>query len=311
MLLVWAAPIFGFGQTTKKPDVAAQAAALVKAGRVDEAEAMLRSASAADPDSADLHAALGQLLLSERKYEDAVMELGTAAQQKPDSRTYNMLAAEALIGWQHYPTAIQFLKAVQPRFGNDAHFHYEFALAYYYQSDLNATRRELEEAVRLSPNFERAEFLLANCLVVSGETTKALAILRKLAEKHPSNAFYWATLGMKVVHVDTGGTSAEALTDVRKALALAPNDPYVQMAAGTVFTQTGNFKDARPLLENLEKLSPEELEPHALLIRVYARLGERELAQKESAIVEQLQKQAAAQHPNGPPGGALSNPPQP
>jgi predicted Zn-dependent protease len=296
---------------TADPSVVAKAKALTKAGKVDQAEALLRSASSSDPDSAALHAALGQLLLTQHKFQDAVLELGQAAQQKPESREYNLLAAEALIGWQHYPTAVQFLKAVQPRFGKDAHFHYDLGVAYYYESNLNATRTELEEAVRLSPNFERAQFLLANCLIVSGETARGLTIFRKLAQKHPDSAFYWATLGVKAVHVDSGASAEESLRAVRRALTLAPNDSYVQIAAATVFTETGEYKSARPLLEQLERTDPKALEPHALLIRVYARLGERELAQKETAIVDQLQKEAAAQHTATPPAGELGSPPQP
>lgn len=194
LLLTCALQVFCCAETAK-PDIPTQAAALAKAGKVDQAEAMLRSASAAEPDSATLHAALGELLLKEHKFEDSVMELGTAAQQKPDSREYNLLAAEALIGWKRYPIAVEFLKAVQPRFGNDARFHYELGLAYYFQSNMNAAVPELEAAVRLSPTLERARFLLANCLLVSGDTERALAILRKLAKEHPDNAFYWATLG--------------------------------------------------------------------------------------------------------------------
>jgi predicted Zn-dependent protease len=303
-LSILALQAFCFAALTADQVVVSKAEALVKAGKLDQAEVLLRSASSADQNSAVLHAALGQLLLKEHKYEDAVLELGQAAQQKPNSREYNLLSAEALIGWKHYPTAIQFLKAVEPRFGKDAHFHYELGLAYYYESDLNATRKELEQAVRISPNFERAEFLLANCLVVGGETARALTIFRKLVKEHPDNAFYWATLGMKAGHVDAGGSAEESLRAVRRALAIAPNDSYVQFSAATVFTQTGEYKSARPLLEHLEEIAPKGLEAHALLVRVYARLGERELAQKETQVVEQLQKEIAAEHSSDKQGDA-------
>ncbi len=53
--------------------------------KAKEAEALLRSASAADPNSATLHGGLGELLMKEHKYEDSVQELGLATQQNPDS----------------------------------------------------------------------------------------------------------------------------------------------------------------------------------------------------------------------------------
>jgi predicted Zn-dependent protease len=218
--------VAGFAQGAKQ-DAEGQAAALVQAGKPDQAEELLRSASAAQPDSAALHGALGDLLLREHKYEDAVMELGQAAQIEPGSSKYNLLAAEALIGWGRYPTAVEFLKAVQPRFGKDPHFHYVLGLAYFYESDLNSAIPHLQEAVHLSPKFDRAQFLLANCLLGNGETEKALGILRQLTKEHPDNAFYWASMGQKSAHVNMGSSPQEAARAVRHALQLAPNDAYI------------------------------------------------------------------------------------
>ena len=310
-----------FAQATES-DVVAQAGTLIQAGKLDQAETLLRSAVAAHDSSAALHGALGDLLLNEHKYEDAVMELGRAAQLEPASRRYNLRAAEALIGWEKYPTAVDFLKAVQPRFGNDPHFHYVLGLAYYFESNLNEAIPQLEQAVRLSPKFDRARFLLANCLLGNGQTEKALDILRKLTKEHPDNAFYWATMGQRSAHVNIGSSPQESVRAVSRALELAPGDSYIQFLAATVFTETGDFKRARPLLENLEKVVPQQLEIHAMLVRVYARVGERELAAKEAETVDQLQKeqlqkeqlqkeQTAAPSPTPPTGAGTSGPEQP
>ena len=285
----------GFAQATK-PNVIDQSAALIHSGKPEQAESLLRTASNSQPDSAALHGALGDLLLNEHKYEDAVMELGQAAQLEPGSRRYNLLAAEALIGWQRYPTAIEFLEAIEPRFGKDAHFHYVFGLAYYYEHNWNAAVSQLQEAVRISPKYDRARFLLANCLLVNGGTEKALAILRELAKEHPGKAFYWASLGQNLGFANSGGSALEAEQAVRRALALAPTDPYVQFAAATILTNNGKYSEARPLLETLEKSAPDTLEIHAMLVRVYARLGERDLSAKEEEKVDQLQKKEAAAH---------------
>jgi predicted Zn-dependent protease len=300
-----------FAQATEQ-DVETQAATLIHAGKLDQAEALLRSASATHDSSAALHGALGDLLLNEHKYEDAVMELGRAAQLEPASRKYNLLAAEALIGWEKYPTAVDFLKAVQPRFDNDPHFHYVLGLAYFFESNLNEAIPQLEEAVRLSPKFDRARFLLANCLLGNGQTEKALDILRKLTKEHPDNAFYWATMGQRSAHINIGSSPEESVRAVSRALELAPGDSYIQFLAATVFTETGDYKRSRPLLEHLEKIVPQQLEIHAMLVRVYSRLGEHELAGREAETVDQLQKeQTAAPSPAMPSGAGTGSPEQP
>jgi predicted Zn-dependent protease len=275
----------------------AKGSALFRAGKVKQAEALLRSASAADPNSATLHGALGELLLKEHNYEDSVQELGLATQQDPESPEYSLLLSEALIGWKHYGVAVEFLNAVRPKFGKEPQFHYDLGLAYYNMNKMNKAQGESQEALRLAPNLERAQFLLAACLASTGDSTKATDILHKLVNEHPSNVIYWATLG-QVLGPTGGEGSAEAVRAVRHALSLAPRDPHTQYVAATVFVQTGNFADARPLLEHLEKVDPKVLAVHVQLARVYSRMGQQELARKETVIANELQKQSASDnHP--------------
>src|SRR6185369_7353339 len=120
----------------------AQAAKLFQAGKVKQAEAVLRSASAANPDSASLHAALGQILIKGHDYEGAVQELGVATQLNPDSADYNLSLSEALIGWKHYGVAIEFLNAVRPKFGNEPQFHYDLGLAHYNMNKMSEAQKE-------------------------------------------------------------------------------------------------------------------------------------------------------------------------
>jgi predicted Zn-dependent protease len=92
----------------------------------------------------------------------------------------------------------------------------------------------------------------------------------------------------------------------KRALALQPTDPHIQFDAATAFTETGDFTAARPLLEHLEKSNPEIVAVHAQLARVYARLGEQELARKETEIVA---KSPQHSQPEGqlPSSGASGN----
>lgn len=59
---------------TAQLDPVAQAHQLVKLGKLKHAENLLRSASQSRPASSDLHGLLGEVLLKEQKYEEAVQE---------------------------------------------------------------------------------------------------------------------------------------------------------------------------------------------------------------------------------------------
>jgi predicted Zn-dependent protease len=281
-------------------DAIVKANALFHEGNVKQAETLLRSASAADPNSTALHGALGELLLKEHNYEDSVQEFGVATQQNPDSVEYNLSLSEALIGWKHYGVAVDFLNAVRAKFTRQPQFHYDLGFAYYNLNKMNQAQGEFQEALRLAPKFVRAEFLFAACLASTGDPEKAADILRRLVKEDPRNPLYWATLG-QILGPMGGEGSAEAVEAIRRALALAPHDAHTQYVAATVFVQTGNFADARPLLEHLEKVDPKVLAVHVQLARVYSRLGQRELARKETEIANELQKQSASENqPSSP-----------
>jgi protein O-GlcNAc transferase len=271
-------------------DAISEASALLGAGKVRQAETVLRSAATAYPDSAAVHAALGRLLFNDQNYKDAVQELNLAEQLAPDSREYNMLLAAALLGSKRYGVAVNFLQAVQPRFERYPEFHYSLGLAYYNLSQFTKAKEELEEALRLDPDLDRASFLLAACIASEGDFSKAADVLRHLTEAHPANVIYWTTLG-DVLRQMGSEERPEALRACHRALALKPGDPHTQFVLATILLDTGDLAGAQQLLERLEKLSPNELEGHVALARVYERIGQHELARKEKEIVERLQNE--------------------
>lgn len=298
VLLIFTLQICCFGEVANQ-DAVAKAGALVRAGKVKEAEALLRAASAADPNSASLHGALGELLFKERNYEGCIAELNVAVGMDPDSRKYTILLAEALIGTQRFGVAVDFLNGARSRFDDYFQLHYDLGLAYYFMNKIAEAQAEFEESYRLSPTFDRAELLIAACFLAKGDSPHAVELLRKMVKERPNNAIYWGTLGRTLGQMGDDN-KAEAARACRRALALKPNDPHLQFDAGTVFTETGNFEEARPILEHLEKLHPEILAVHVQLAQVYARLGQRHLARKESEIVAKLPKQSVSENPLAP-----------
>ena len=301
VLLGLALPTLSSAQADGQTAVA-KASALVHAGKFNQAESVLRAASEADPKSEAVHAELGRLLFKRQKYEDAVQELGLALQINPDSRQNSLLLSEALVGWRHFGVAVDFLQAVQPKFGSYPEFHYDLGLAYYSQNKMKEAKAEFQEAVRLAPTLDRAQYLLAACIAAQGEYAQAVDSFRKLAKDYPKNATYWATLAQMLTHLGSENLP-EALRACRKAQAIKPHDPHVQYVTATVLMQTGDFAGARPLFEHLVSLNPKELSAHVALARIYARIGQRDLARKETEIVNRLESEQTSQNEAKPPEG--------
>jgi predicted Zn-dependent protease len=199
-----------------------------------------------------------------------------------------MLLAGALINWQHFGVAAEFLEATQSRFGEFPEFHHYLAIAYFNMNRIPDAKAEAERALRISPDFDRAQLLLAMCQMAQGENDRALANYRDLVKRRPTNPIYWSTLAQTLAKLGDKN-DAEALRAGRRALALAPNNPIALSATGTVLTRMGNFAGARPLYERLVRLDTKAIAPHAALARIYSRLGRSELARKETETLYRLQ----------------------
>jgi protein O-GlcNAc transferase len=268
-------------------DPIARAKELVKAGKLKQAEAVLETASQANPGSPDLHGLLGEVLFKEQKYEDSVQELGLAAQANPDSLQYAVLLSEALIGWQHFGVAVDYLNAIKPKFAQHAEFHYLLGLAFYSENQLKDAKPEFETALRLEPDLVQASYLLAGCLASEGDYSQAEGISSALTKQHPTNANYWIALAQVLAKENK---NVEAIRAARRALSLAPRNAHVQYVTATVLMESGNFSDAVPMFEKLERLDSSVVAVHVALARLYARQGRRELAHKEAERAQQLQE---------------------
>jgi predicted Zn-dependent protease len=216
--------------------------------------------------------------------------LTLALQIDPDSRQYTILLATALINWTHFGVAVDFLHAVQPRFGEYPEFHYYLGVAYFNMNRIDEAKAEFEQTLRIAPNFDRAQFLIANCRISQGDDAGALTIYRSLVKQRPTNAIYWATLA-KTLEKLGDKNNDEALRAGKRAIALAPNNTLGLFTTATILSQMGNFAAAQPLLERLTRLDPTAIPVHAALARVYIRLHKRNLARKETEIIHKLEAQ--------------------
>ena len=201
-----------------------------------------------------------------------------------------MALVEALLGWEHWGVAVEFLNAVHERFHQYPEFPYYMGLAHF---KLNQTRQalpEFEEALRLNPNLDLAKFGLAACRAAAGDLQEAADLSRSLVREQPRNARYWLALAQ--VLDSMGDTERiEALRASRRALELSPGNPVIELKTGVILTRLGRYAAARPLLERVVKVDPRNSQAHVTLASTYTHLGARALARKESEIVVQLENE--------------------
>lgn len=88
-------------------------------GRDADGERVLRQGLALQPATADLHHALGLLLVREKRADEATAELGKAAQLDPANRRYAYVYAVALDSLGQHAQALAVLERAQQRFTGD------------------------------------------------------------------------------------------------------------------------------------------------------------------------------------------------
>lgn len=157
-----------------------------------------------------------------------------------------------------------------------------------------AALAKLDEALRLGPAApwaERAQVDRAICLAKLSRTAEAEAAFRNLAAQ--PGAAHTSELQLAYVELlfDTGRTE-EALRRADAALAAAPNLALAQFWRAKLLLQLRRLPEAATAAEEAAKLTPDEPQPHNLLIRIYQLQGRAQDAAREAAWLRDYERRA-------------------
>jgi Tfp pilus assembly protein PilF len=193
--------------------------ALLDAGRVDDARALLERARSADPRFPETYNNLGRAWLALGDVEAARRQLERGIELAPDH----------------------------------AILHLNLAAAVARQGDAARTRQLLERAIALDPLLAAAYGPLAELELRDGDAALAFAHLRRAVELTPESAVAHADLAIGWL---VQGQVAEAVSELRAALRLDPGlIPVRQRLAWILATSADpRLRDGREALELAESL---------------------------------------------------------
>jgi predicted CXXCH cytochrome family protein len=160
---------------------------LFNRGRAAEAEASLRKAAAWDPNSADIHSALGLVLNQLGKSADAAASLWRAAQLAPLNANAAFDAALAFSAAQKPADAELALREALRR---DARFDrawYNLGLLLAQTNRAPAAIETLQRAEELAPNVADYPYALATVLWQRGEREAAIGAARRALRLDPTH----------------------------------------------------------------------------------------------------------------------------
>ena len=226
------------------------------AGRTADAEAAYKQAIALRPDYWDGYNSLGLFYDDHGKYDDAIAQLQQAIQLTPDNaQAYSNLGAAYLDSGdpKKIPQAEAALKKsieLSPSYPAYANLGF----LYHARHDYADAAAVTEKALALNDKDFMVWANLAAAYESMGDLNKAAAaqdreqpLLEQAAEKSPRDAGSHARLGLLYAHKKL---REKALSQIRTALALAPEDPDVLQNVGETYEILGDRKQA---IEYIEK----------------------------------------------------------
>jgi tetratricopeptide (TPR) repeat protein len=268
--------------------------ALVRAARFEEAAELFFALVGRRPD--DAAALYGAAL--------AAFNAKRAAEAEPFARR----AAEAALAGggpkEGAADALVLLAVVLAVRGDDAgslkaarraaelaprNFDAQFTLgrALYGANDAAGAVAAFRAAVALRAGDARALFFLATALERAGDDAGALAAYRELVRLRPEAAE--GHVGLGVLLVKKGGANVEeGIPALERALGINPDLYEARVTLGRALVTRGRAAEAVGHLKRAAALAPENPEPHYQLSLAYRRLGRKEEADAESAIVRRI-----------------------
>ena len=247
-------------------------------GRFSEAEASLREAVAAHPDSFEARFALGATFGELKRPAESIAQLQAAHRLRPEHPDALKLLAAQYIVAREYSKAIPLLSGVR---APDEEVYLLLIESWQASGDAGKSFATAEEAVRRFPASARINCWMGFQLQFSGRYEEARKYLERAIQLDAGYPASYYLLGQVLLKQQN---ARESLSWFEKAIDLDPNDVEARMAYGEAVAGTGDLAKALDILRTAEKSAPQDARVHLLLSRLWFRLGNEANAREEANL---------------------------
>jgi tetratricopeptide (TPR) repeat protein len=195
--------------------------------------------SSADPRTIE---ALASAYLHERQFDRARGVLSDALQKWPDSAALQEELADTETLSGHYDLALADYHKILARDSKSIDLCRRIAEFYELQGELDRAIPYYEQAHRLVPADVAAALSLADALSRTGRVAEARSLYQSVAQAHPDNAP--ALNNAAFFLADTGGDLDQALRLAKNALDKVPGQPSFSDTLGYIYLKKGLLDSA-------------------------------------------------------------------
>jgi len=275
------------------------ALALTQQGNSRRAEAELRAVIRREPDAVNAHNALGMLLQSSERWDEAAEQFKAALHVDPRFAFAAMNLAQVLSAQRRYSAAIFYLKKALeagPPQGSVEPLRLALGMAYAQDGNFKDAIATIESVVRSHSDSAEAHFNLATVYAKQGLRVgyeAAVEEFRKSLEINPDDNLARISLAKALLSLQRYG---EALPYLKEYTRRKPGDYEGSYVLGTAYRELGQFDEAKEALRRAARLRPDNYDVRYDLGVVLAHGGELEKGIEQLEAAEQINPHAPEAH---------------
>jgi len=246
-----------------------------QAGRMREAEIMLRQILAQQPNHVDALNLLGVMAAQAGRFEMAVELIRKALALNPNMPVVQSNLGNVLHDSGDQDAAIAAYHKALEIDPNYAEAHYNLGNALRTKGDMDAAIVAFERAIALKPNLAEAYGNLGIALWEKGQMDAAVAACQKAIALKPNFPAAYSNLGCAL---KTQGKTDEAIAAYRQAIALNPHFAPAYCNLGTELCDKGEPEQALAICRQALAINPHYAEAHNSLGTALWDAGQRDQA---------------------------------
>jgi tetratricopeptide (TPR) repeat protein len=266
------------------------ALAYYKSARPNGAIPHLKRVVASDPEARAAYLVLADCYLQTGQDQEVVALLTPRGQMFGDDLSYAYLLGTALLYTGDTVVGQRYVDRVFGA-GESAEAHLLMGIAHLGQQDYPAAKTEFARAVQLNASLPTAHTLYGRSLLALGEQADAERAFHQELDLNVND--FEANLQLGNMR-KSAQRFPEASTYLERATTIRPTDLTARKLLASLRLQTGRVTEAVDMLEAIVKDAPDIVEVHVQLATAYNRLGRKEDAERERAIVDRLNAEAQA-----------------
>ena len=266
---------------------------LISDGKYDSALVEARKTVQYEPKNARYRNNLGIILHAMHRYEEALTEKKKAVELEPDNARYHDNLSTTLHAMHRYEEALaEAQKAVELE-PNNARYHDSLSATLHVMNRYDEALAEAQKAVELEPNSARYHNSVGITLNAMHRYEEALTEKKKAVELEPDNARYHESLSTTFHEMHR---HEEALIEAQKAVELEPNNARYHNGLGVTLHEMHRYEDALIEKEKAVELEPDNARYHESLSATLHEMHRYEEALAESQKAMELDPDDARYH---------------